>query len=171
MRISFTGVPSSGKTTLAKKIVDLVQGIYVPEIPRIYINSLGRPLSNGDQYMMAKLQSNLERELVHPTKDLICETPIYIPAVYEDFYHNSLDSAKIVRLYKENNHKYDFIFHLSGLEYRKDGTRYQKKEELYLLNEFLLKYNSNQNLVIINSTDFAVRVSTVLRNMGRLNYN
>lgn len=164
MKIAFIGLPSCGKTTLAKQVKELTGGIYVPEVARMYINSISRPLKSGDQYRIASIQSQLEKELENPFKLTICDVPVYTSAIYDVVYNKNKDARKILEL--SNQHQYDIIFHIKDtLFYEQDEVRYQTKRDLVLLHLLIPIYNKGQNVIEIKETNMESRLEQVLENI------
>jgi nicotinamide riboside kinase len=164
MKYAFIGLPSCGKTTLAKNISRLINGTYIPEMARQYIKAIVQRTSPGDQYLIAKLQSNVENELHDITKRSVCDVPVYLSAIYDHLYNNQRDVKKILKL--AERHDYNKIFYLTDTpEYVQDNVRYQSKEDLYKLEKLIDKYNSGRNIVRITDTDSKKRMDKVLENI------
>lgn len=162
MKIAFVGLPSCGKSTLAKDLHKIVNSAYIPEMARIYIKNIGRPLKSGDQYKIAKMQSDLEKELTITNKLNICDVPVYISSIYDKIYNNGEDVNNILRLSRQ--HKYDIIFNIVDTpKYKNDGVRYQTSEELIQLKKYIKKYNSNQNVVHITGTNHSKRLDKIIK--------
>ena len=162
MKYAFIGLPSSGKSTLAKDVFKHFSSIYVPEMARTYIESLERPIEGKDNYRIAKLQSGLENELSKSKDDiLICDVPVYLSAVYDHLYNDSKNVDKIMDLSK--NHIYENVFHvIDSPEYKEDGVRYQSKEDLWKIDKLIEKYNEGQNITQIKGIDRNKRIEDVI---------
>lgn len=161
MKVAFIGLPSCGKTTTSKLIANFLNGIYIPEIARIYIESLDRPLQSGDQYRIAMMQSNLEKELSKNERTVICDIPVYASAIYDIVYNKGLDRDKILKLSDE--HRYNKIFYLKHIpKYEEDGVRYQTPLELVKLKILIEQYNKKYNVITIKETDKKSRLERIV---------
>lgn len=161
MKIAFIGLPCCGKTTLAKKVSQYLAGSYVPEMARFYIKNIGRPLESGDQYIIAKFQSDLEKELELSEGITVCDVPVYTSAIYDYVYNKGKDVDKILEL--SNQHNYDIIFNIvDSPEYKEDGIRYHTKEDLIKLEQLIKKYNKGQKIVNIFGIDKTDRFEKIL---------
>jgi nicotinamide riboside kinase len=61
-KLVLIGVESSGKTTLAQALAEKLQGTYVPEYARMYLNAHGLSYQQEDLLAIAKGQSELIKE-------------------------------------------------------------------------------------------------------------
>jgi nicotinamide riboside kinase len=161
MKYAFIGLPSCGKTTIAKNISRLINGTYIPEMARQYITSIGQRTQPGDQYLIAKLQSNVENELHDIIKSSVCDVPVYLSAIYDHLYNNQKDVDKILNLAEQ--HQYDKVFHLTDIPtYVQDNVRYQSQEDLFKLEKLIDVYSKNYNVVKINGTSSGKRIEKIL---------
>ena len=87
MKIAFTGLPSSGKTTLAKKVAEYTGGVYVPEMARTYINATRGKPDLSEQIIITRMQSALENELTDPDRITVCDVPVFLGDMYYRLYH------------------------------------------------------------------------------------
>ena len=139
IRIGFSGVPSTGKTSTARALaakcklmpefntVELVQ-----EYARIFITKYG-PIHNiQDQYMVTKKQIEWEGLVVPETKMMITDSPVFLGMLYY-FELRKLNDNRDTRWVNDffellNNintpQRYDIIFHLPPTENAiDDGVR------------------------------------------------
>lgn len=161
IKIAFTGTPSCGKTTICETLYNLMSSTYTPEVARPYIKSIGREPKGGDQYIIAKMQSELENSIQLQDKFNICEAPVYIPAIYDSLYNKGKDSNRIVNLGKL--HTYDVIFNvLDTPKYINDGIRFHTNEEIYKLEQLIDHFNEGQNVIDIHGVDHNKRIEQIL---------
>lgn len=93
-RIVITGPESSGKTTLALDLALRLDGAYVPEVAREFLEELGRPYEEHDLLAIARAQ--LEREeLVSRTEIgtelLICDTDLITIRIWSEEKYGHCD--------------------------------------------------------------------------------
>ncbi len=160
MKIAFVGIPCSGKTELARTTAKRVNGIFVPEVARVYIDSLKRIPTKEDQIFILKMQAYLENTM--PGEMVVCDVPVFLTHLFYRFYHGADEIEK--RLYElMKNHTYDIIFRLSALPYKDDGVRYQNKWELEQLDKMLDWYdNKFGKTIYIQTTNLEERIKIVL---------
>src|SRR6056297_2921987 len=156
MKYAFIGLPCSGKTTLAKDIAKDVNGIFIPEIARLYIDSIDGKPKPDDNLIIARLQSNLEKMLEVDDNINISDVPVYLSCAYDKIYNNGKNYDKIMEL--SSQHNYDKIFNVvDTLGYQEDGTRYQTQEDLFKLDSIIEQLNKNYDVVDIRGIDHKQR--------------
>lgn len=168
MKIALTGIPSVGKTTLARNLTNVIDSNYIPEVARMYIKNIGRPLQPGDQYMIAKLQNELENELTRPNKLTVCDSPVYISAAYDTVYNKGKDVDKILKL--ADQQQYDIIFNIvDSPKYVKDGVRYHSQKDLFKLEKIINSLNKKYKTINITGIDKTKRVLDVYNKIYKHN--
>lgn len=161
MKIAFVGAPCSGKTEMARRIAKEIKGVFIPEMARVYIDSLKRIPTAEDQTFLIKMQAYLEDSM--PAEKVVCDVPVYLTHLYYRFYHG-VDEREKELFELIRNYRYDIIFRLSPLPYKDDGVRYQNKWEIEQIENMLNWYDNRFGETIpIESTDMEQRVKTVLK--------
>ena len=158
MKIAFVGTVSSGKTTLAKRVAEELNGIYVEELARKYIEVFGKKnIKPEDQLFIAILQGQLEMEMrkMFPNELLVFDTPMLLNKIYYKFYN---DNSSLLDFFFDL-FKYDIIFYLKPLEYKIDKARFQTIEERNKIDELI---KENINFVEVPEIDFDKRLNFVI---------
>jgi len=165
MKIAFVGIPCSGKTEMARTIAKKINGGFIPEVARVYIDSLKRIPTAEDQMFIIKLQSYLEDSM--PGDKVVCDVPVFLTHLFYRFYHGTDEREKA--LYEIiKNYKYDLIFRLSPLPYKDDGIRYQNKWELQQIDQMLNWYDNRFGKTIyVEAQDLDERVKFVLKEIDK----
>ncbi len=136
IKVGLIGLPSCGKTTTAKAATKYTQGIYVPEIARHYIKSVGRAPNLTDQRIIAIEQSELEKSLEEDSdRIMFCDAPLIMCQAYNIIYNNNQLNNELRGVFE--SHTYDYVFRLSTLPYKEDGIRFQTEEDLLRLEYYL----------------------------------
>ena len=92
IRICVTGPESTGKTTLAMRLADLLGTICVPEASRLYATEQGRPLRASDVEPIARRQLRLDDDAARRATDagarhLVLDTDLVSTLVYAAYYY------------------------------------------------------------------------------------
>ena len=91
-KIVLIGVESSGKTTLAKVLAEQLQGSYVPEYARMYLDANGLTYHQADLLAIAKGQIQLYQEAQSKEQDwLLCDTDLLVIKVWSEQVFGSCD--------------------------------------------------------------------------------
>lgn len=147
IKIAFTGPESSGKTTLAKRVAELFNGICIEEYAREYlINKLGYEQKDLD--IIAKNQYenwNVEGDLI------IADTELTVIKIWSEYRYNYC-SEYILEKY--NNQDFDHYFLCKpDIPWEEDPLRENpnNREELFelYLNELKL---SNRRFTILEGS-------------------
>jgi len=88
IKITLFGSESTGKTTLAERLANHFQTIWVPEYSRIYQEKHNRVLTYRDVTPIAQGQMRLEKHYLAQTPNLlICDTDLLETKVYSEAYY------------------------------------------------------------------------------------
>ena len=99
-KIVFIGVESSGKTTLAHALAEKLQGTYVPEYARLYLDENGLEYQQSDLLAIAKRQLQLVNEAQEKEQHwLICDTDLLVSKVWSEQVFGSCDEWITAQLY------------------------------------------------------------------------
>lgn len=91
-KIVFIGVESSGKTTLALALAEKLQGTYVPEYARVYLDENGLEYQQSDLLVIAKQQLKLVNEALEKESQwLLCDTDLLVIKVWSEQVFGSCD--------------------------------------------------------------------------------
>jgi nicotinamide riboside kinase len=140
IRIGLTGVPGSGKTTLARALAAACRGVdslkhieLVQEYARRYISKHGNISSIFEQYRILEKQLEWEESVCNPELDImITDSPIFLGFLYctelpksnskEIMFFNDIFKKMIKLNYPVP--RYDVVFHLCPiLKPVHDGVR------------------------------------------------
>jgi nicotinamide riboside kinase len=82
-RISITGPESTGKSTLAQQLAGRYRTVYVPEVARPYLDSLGRPYTYDDLLVIARKQFLLEQRMSgRANRFLFCDSDFLVLKIW-----------------------------------------------------------------------------------------
>lgn len=99
-KIVFIGVESSGKTTLARALAEKLQGTYVPEYARVYLDENGLEYQQSDLLVIAKQQLKLVNEALEKESHwLLCDTDLLVIKVWSEQVFGSCDEWIEAQLY------------------------------------------------------------------------
>ncbi len=91
-KIVFIGVESSGKTTLARALAEKLQGTYIPEYARVYLDANGLTYKQADLLTIAKGQMQLVNEALEKEPHwLLCDTDLLVIKVWSEQVFGSCD--------------------------------------------------------------------------------
>jgi NadR type nicotinamide-nucleotide adenylyltransferase len=91
-KIAVTGPESTGKSWLSQKLAEHYNTVYVPEIARIYIDSLDRKYKQDDILNIARLQLEEERKMIPHANDLLfCDTELIVIKIWSIHKYNHCD--------------------------------------------------------------------------------
>jgi nicotinamide riboside kinase len=179
IKISIAGLPSSGKSILARKLSSCFLGKNVEliqEYARDYINEHG-PITNvWEQSLILKGQLKREELLPEQVEIMISDSPIFLGLAYTLSLRTGDDKEEVVvndiiqSMLKANSpRRYDIVFYLPDLlPQAEDGTRIKE----HFTPEWREKLESNimsvfnlfppKKFVKIESSNFNDRVSECL---------
>jgi len=104
-KIAIVGPESTGKTTIAKKLAQHYQCLWVPEYAREYLDIINRPYVYEDLSIIARGQLEEEdRKQEMERKLLLCDTNLVVIKIWSEFIYGKCD-PKIIRELKRR--KYD----------------------------------------------------------------
>ena len=112
IKIVLIGPESTGKTTLALKLAQHYQAVFVPEYSRIYAENqllCNRSLTKDDVMPIAEGQMQLENSLA-PKADtvLVCDTDLLETQVYAETYYAEALFPELEKYARQNT--YDLYF-------------------------------------------------------------
>jgi len=91
-KIVITGPESSGKTTLAQQLGQVLETSWVPEFARIYIEQLPRKYAESDLLEIAKGQIKEEdNRLENANQFLICDTDLITIKIWSEYKYDVCD--------------------------------------------------------------------------------
>jgi len=165
MIIGLSGVPSSGKTTLAEKMKVDLWLFHLPEYATYHQRMYGMIDSPEEQIRVTII--NYYHELRHRKMfdDVLIESPAFMSKVYHKFNYPTEYNTHQHLIYNDiDNFRYDYIFHLEPLKFKQNGIRYNYKyPERMKLNETMKKEASTHtdNLIILPKASLEERLQMV----------
>lgn len=164
-RIVFVGAAGCGKSTLATQVFSYlkthnINAELVDEFIRRDIQLNGPMKSIWEQYRTRFRQKELEDAVPNTVDYIICDSGTISPYFYASLYANPLEERQRLVLQDMYRYfiddlflkRYDYIFYLPILwqnrkDILEDGTRYQTKDEIKILDDhmqlmFLRLFNS-----------------------------
>lgn len=134
MNYVLTGPESSGKTTLALELAKVLNGTYVPEYARKYMEHLDRPYVKNDLLVIAKEQFRIQEASKQSGANLIFDTDLLTIRIWSDEKYKECDSWILNKL-KVNK---DFVYVLCKPDFpwqpdpqRENPTDQMRLFELY----------------------------------------
>ena len=162
LRVAITGPESTGKSELANHLSNHFGTIFVPEIAREYLDTLGRSYVFEDIVKIAKKQLEMENALAEKAqKILFCDTDMLVTKVWSWYKYGKRD-----RWIEEKvkSHRYDlYLLCNIDLPWVEDPLREHpdKRGELF---EIYLKelQQMKVNIAIISGTGRARTENAIL---------
>jgi NadR type nicotinamide-nucleotide adenylyltransferase len=106
-KLVLIGVESSGKTTLAQALAEKLQGTYVPEYARMYLDAHGLSYQQEDLLAIAKGQIELIKEAsINEQHWLVCDTDLLVIKVWSEQVFGSCDAWIEEQIKNEASHFY-----------------------------------------------------------------
>jgi NadR type nicotinamide-nucleotide adenylyltransferase len=91
-KIVVIGPESTGKSTLSQALAEQLHTVFVPEYARIYLEQQNNYYEFEDLRCIAAGQLQLEESLsVQANQRLICDTDLYVIAVWSSFKYGKVD--------------------------------------------------------------------------------
>ncbi|MEX0812381.1 MAG: ATP-binding protein [Chitinophagales bacterium] len=89
-KIAVVGPESTGKSTLSKMLADELEGLWIPEYARIYLEANGLDYKKADVENIAKHQYELEKsaEEVAQNQWIVCDTNLLVIKVWMQYKYN-----------------------------------------------------------------------------------
>ncbi|MDD5650483.1 MAG: AAA family ATPase [Candidatus Nanoarchaeia archaeon] len=177
-RIGISGIPGSGKTTLARALASACIDKHVElisEYARSYISKHRSIDTIWEQIIVTSKQIEWEDSVVQQADFMITDSPIYLGFLFAMdlvLFENPKDLIAYNYLFKRLlnlNSRYDIIFHLDpSVEPKDDGVRpdlhfdaqWRQKSNTDLLGIF--KMFGQQNVVEIKEKDLDERIKKCL---------
>jgi nicotinamide riboside kinase len=148
VKIAFTGPESSGKTTLAKKVASLYNGIFVEEFARTFLK--GKPT-----YVQEDLDAIAEVQLKSwdlETEFLVADTEMTVICIWSLYKYGAI-SQKIKQLF--NQQQFNLLFLCKpDIPWEFDPMREnpENRDELFdLYHSFLIE--NKQNFVVVEGNE------------------
>jgi len=179
-RIGISGVPASGKTTLARALASALCGKLnvelINEYARTYLFKYKSIDSIWEQIRVTEKQIELENNISDKTDIIITDSPIYLGFVFSmDIVNFNRD--KDILAYNDLfnklsllNNRYDYIFHLCPVI---DPLKDKVRPDLHYDQEWRDRTNSiilsvfnffgQKNIVVISNKDINDRVAICLK--------
>lgn len=90
-KIAVVGPESSGKSTLSKELAQVIDGHWVPEFARIYLEENGPEYDQDTVEKIGQGQLELEKEAVKKAKNnwVVCDTDLMVIKVWMQYKYNS----------------------------------------------------------------------------------
>lgn len=86
-RVVVYGSESTGKTTLARRLAEHYQTVWVPEYAQAYLEQKGAPIEREDIPQIARGQISSEEALARKAhKLLICDSDLTTTTIYSEYY-------------------------------------------------------------------------------------
>ena len=158
-KIVITGPESSGKTTLAKQIANVLDTLWVPEYARRYIEDLDRQYRKSDLLKIAKRQIKQEEIFSkNASQFLIFDTDLITIKIWSEYKYRDCDDFILKAIEKQY---YDLYFLCTpDIPWTYDPQRenpndrmelfecYKKELDFYKKTYFELKGNEEERLAL-----------------------
>jgi len=185
-RVGITGVPGSGKTTLARSLSSRLSNTFntelISEYAREYISKHGTINYLWEQYRITNKQIEWEDSV--KCEILVTDSPIHLGLLYASNFEIANDKDlmcynDIFKLLNKHRSRYDIIFHLEpDIKPIADGIRAKKHLEdnwisesnMFIKTIFNCLFPSN-SFVIVKEINLDKRVSFCLEKIKQLTYN
>jgi len=178
-KIGISGIPGSGKTTLARALASTCTGKnveLVSEYARRYISKHKSIDTIWEQIIVTNKQIEWEDSIIGQVDLMITDSPIYLGFLFAMdlvIFENQKDIIAYNSLFKRLtgiNNRYDIIFHLEPvLDPKVDGVR----PELHFVEEWRKRSNSTllglfnmfgqKNVIVIRKNSLEERITSCLK--------
>lgn len=179
--IMIMGPPASGKSTLASDVHTKLKkmnmnSIFISEVATDYIAEYGTPNSPIDQMVIFYKQLNRETMFLDSKDFVICDSSSILNYFYfRKLFSNKLenkDIATINHLQKEilkHINTIDKIYYVPTIdsENTDDGIRYQSKEEIIKLGNWIKSYLELENIshIDLSKIDIKERAKYIIKDL------
>jgi len=107
IKITLTGVESSGKTTLAKLLAREFKAEWVPEYAREYLERHKGTYEFEDLAFIAREQDRIQEEAIQTAETLIfCDTGLLVLKIWSEYKYNQCDPWILDQLAKDSTDLY-----------------------------------------------------------------
>jgi HTH-type transcriptional repressor of NAD biosynthesis genes len=132
-KICFYGSESTGKSTMAKKMAELYQTEFVPEVAREIISSNDFTVDDIIKIGYAQTQRVIDKSRT-ANKLLFCDTDVITTQIYSQIYLNEVP-AILLDLEKQIRYDLYFLFD-TDVPWVKDGLRDLGDKRLFMFEKF-----------------------------------
>lgn len=161
-KIIFTGPESTGKSTLAKKLAQVYNTVWVPEFARTYLEGLNRPYREDDLLKIAQGQRDLESFFSKKTNQyLFCDTSLLVMKIWSEYRFGKCDSWILEQLENEKNATY--ILCGTDIPWEYDEQRENPNDRIELYEKYLSELKFYQKEFIEVAGNQEVRLESVAR--------
>lgn len=152
-KVVITGPESSGKTTLAQQLAEVLDCHWVPEFAREYLDGIDRDYRESDLLLIAKGQIKLEDSFsIKADQYLICDTDLLTIKIWSEYKYQCCDPFILNEL---ENRIYELYFLCTpDVPWQPDPIRENPndRDQLFIrYEEELLFYK--KNYIIIKGTE------------------
>jgi NadR type nicotinamide-nucleotide adenylyltransferase len=146
-KIVLTGPESSGKTTLAKRLAEGHNTLWVPEYAREYLENLGRPYEESDLLEIARGQVKAEAKALRKAEKLLfCDTGMLVLKVWSEVKYGGCHPFIQEQL---QSGRYDlFLLCAPDIPWEPDPLR-ENPDDRHLLYEIYKKELKNLSLPFV----------------------
>ncbi len=130
-RISITGPESTGKSTLAQQMAERYHTVFVPEVARSYLDSLGRHYCYDDLAVISRHQYRLEQQWARKAdRFLFCDSDFLVLKIWSLDKFGRCDPIILERV---ERHRYDLYLLMDiDLPWEPDSQREDPHRREYL---------------------------------------
>jgi nicotinamide riboside kinase len=154
IRVAFTGPESSGKTTCAKWLAEIMNWYYVEEEARVFLEEKNGKYSKQDLPVIASRQlQKWDRAQKAPFQGWVADTEMTVMYVWSDYKYNEVHPS-IQTAFKQQN--FDLLFLCSpDIPWEYDPLREhpQQREELFLCYQNILERENKPFIVLSGDYD------------------
>ena len=188
IRIGISGVPSTGKTTLARHVALACRSIpglsnveLVSEYARQYLSKHGSIETVWEQYGILDKQLAWEDTLTDKLDLMVTDSPIFLSFLYSTRLRNHSkvkDNIAYTDIFKKllklnEEYRYDIIFHLPPvIKLVDDGVRGQVSDEERIIDDRFIRSLFDifppKHFVVIDDTDMDKRIEHCVNEISKL---
>lgn len=148
-KIVITGPESTGKSTLTKQLAGHYKVPYISEIARNYVENLKRPYEKNDVIEIARLQIDLEKEIINQKQEFIfLDTDLIITKIWLLHVYN--DCPTWIDEYIKSHPAYLHLLCYYDIPWKHDPVRENPELRPYFFNKYLSEiqnYGMNYEIV------------------------
>lgn len=179
-RIGIAGGPSSGKTTVAKKIALILNNEYnantsdVVEYATSFIQKMNRNPGFDDQSWIYIKQSEREEAVGRTANIVLSDCPVFLGWIYASLAMQGMKGTEFTDFARESLfkrcikslNKYQFTYLLETIEYKENGIRFHNldmsKDIFNRIKAFLIENGRSHKFKIYNYNDLPHIVEHIL---------
>ena len=144
-KIVITGAECTGKTTYAKQLAIALNGIYVPEYARLFVEKKQRAVAAQDVFDIAAGQWRQQQHFHWAQRPVIFDTDLLNTLVYSEYYFG-LSPKSIITRWELSRHHYRYILCENSIPWQEEAQQRSTQQAQQIMQTMLLSQFSNAGI-------------------------